>query len=403
MAAPLVPALGVTCLGCAQDNHAGAAFRPSSCCTVSIFGSLVQARETQEVWGGAGQLGQGRVLREEEGMFPYTLAPTEAVPALPSEEDIEWIQQLAELHKLEVVPLVQTFGHVEVGARSAWGGGVRGWMGTPSGGDTPRFGAATAQSGMGLCPESPAPVLGMEPWFWSLLNPMVVFLPTQFILKHTKYQHLREVERFPNSFNPHVPDTLALLKVMLSQVMEKHRHSSWIHIGADEVGRGFYGTQTLPGARRAEHPQPQMQVFHLGEGKDSRNWMSRNKGDTGTIYLNHIKEVLDFISTQYRGLRVLMWDDMLRKISVGALQGEGLGMGTWHCLGTVVGAREAPGAQCSHHCSCPTESGIAKHVSPVVWFYAPDFDAEQIGKVPCQDPRAAQQEGTVLGLVVLPL
>lgn len=119
MAAPLVPALGVTCLDCAQDNRAGAAFRPSSCCTVSIFGSLVQAWETQEVWGGAGQLGQGRVLREEEGVFPYTLAPTEAVPALPSEEDIEWIQQLAELHKLEVVPLVQTFGHVEVGARSA--------------------------------------------------------------------------------------------------------------------------------------------------------------------------------------------------------------------------------------------------------------------------------------------
>lgn len=164
---------------------------------------------------------------------------------------------------------------------------------------------------------------------------------------------------------------------------------------------GLYETQILPGARRAEHPQPHMQVFHLGEGKDSRNWMSRNKGDTGTIYLNHIKEVLDFISTQYRGLRVLMWDDMLRKISVGALQGEGLGMemGTMscHCGGDVSGA------QCSCHYSCPTESGIAKHVSPVVWFYAPDFDAEQIGKVPCQDPRAAQQEGTVLGLVMLPL
>lgn len=80
-------------------------------------------------------------------------------------------------------------------------------------------------------------------WGWSPGScpppPMVVSLPTQFILKHTKYQHLREVERFPNSFNPHVPDTLALLKVILSQVMEKHRRSSWIHIGADEVGRGF--------------------------------------------------------------------------------------------------------------------------------------------------------------------
>nr|XP_025045791.1 uncharacterized protein LOC112547551 [Pelodiscus sinensis] len=56
----------------------------------------------------------------------------------------------------------------------------------------------------------------------------------QFILKHDKYQHLREVERFPNSLNPHAPDTLPLLKSLLSQVIDKHRHASWIHIGADE-------------------------------------------------------------------------------------------------------------------------------------------------------------------------
>lgn len=61
---------------------------------------------------------------------------------------------------------------------------------------------------------------------------------------------------------------------------------------------------------------------------DSKNWMSRNKGDTGTMYLKHIKEVLGFIATQYWGLRALMWDDMLRKISVGALQGERTGTAT---------------------------------------------------------------------------
>ncbi|NXK44581.1 HEXDC Hexosaminidase, partial [Chauna torquata] len=181
------------------------------------------------------QLGANGILIEYEDMFPFK-GELEVLksPYAYSEEDIEWIQQLAELHKLEVVPLVQTFGHVE------------------------------------------------------------------FILKHEKYQHLREVQRFPNSFNPHVPDTLALLKSILSQVMEKHRRSSWIHIGADEV-------------------------FHLGEGMDSKNWMSHNKGDTGTMYLNHIKEVLDFIAVQYWGLRALMWDDMLRKISVGALRGERMG------------------------------------------------------------------------------
>ncbi|KAM9292177.1 hexosaminidase D-like [Morus bassanus] len=222
---------------------------------LDLKGAAPRVSYLEQVFPLLSQLGANGILIEYEDMFPFQ-GELEILksPYAYSEEDIERIQQLAELHKLEVVPLVQTFGHVE------------------------------------------------------------------FILKHEKYQHLREVERFPNSFNPHVPDTLALLKSILSQVIEKHRRSTWIHIGADEV-------------------------FHLGEGMDSKNWMSRNKGDTGTMYLKHIKEVLGFIATQYLGLQALMWDDMLRKISVGALR----------------------------------ESGIAKHVSPVVWFYAPSFEAEQIG------------------------
>ncbi|NXK06168.1 HEXDC Hexosaminidase, partial [Herpetotheres cachinnans] len=258
------------------------------------------------------QLGANGILIEYEDMFPFK-GELEILksPYAYSEEDIERIQQLAELHKLEVVPLVQTFGHVE------------------------------------------------------------------FILKHEKYQHLREVERFPNSFNPHVPDTLALLKSILSQVIEKHRRSTWIHIGADEV-------------------------FHLGEGMDSKNWMSRNKGDTGTMYLKHIKEVLGFITTQYWGLRALMWDDMLRKISVGALRGERMGTAVvapepasrqhlfvwlpWQascpvpgrslCLalqgcrsqGSMRSLRHPPAAGTSAHVPVPTppaESGIVKHVSPM--------------------------------------
>lgn len=93
----------------------------------------------------------------------------------------------------------------------------------------------------------------------------------------------------------------------------------------------------LPGVLSLPLP-PQIQVFHLGEGMDSKNWMSRNKGDMGTMYLKHIKEVLGFISTQYRGLRVLMWDDMLRKISVGALRGERMGMAAVAPEATLAGA-----------------------------------------------------------------
>ncbi|NWR87931.1 HEXDC Hexosaminidase, partial [Furnarius figulus] len=197
---------------------------------LDLKGAAPKVSYLEQVFPFLSQLGANGILIEYEDMFPFK-GELEVLrsPYAYSEEDIERIQQLAEQHKLEVVPLVQTFGHVE------------------------------------------------------------------FILKHEKYQHLREVERFPNSFNPHVPNTLALLKSILAQVIEKHRRSTWIHIGADEV-------------------------FHLGEGMDSKNWMSRNKGDVGTIYLKHIKEVLAFLSAQYWGLRVLMWDDMLRKISVGALR-----------------------------------------------------------------------------------
>ncbi|NWH66136.1 HEXDC Hexosaminidase, partial [Geococcyx californianus] len=264
---------------------------------LDLKGAAPRVSYLEQVFPLLSQLGANGILIEYEDMFPFK-EELEILksPYAYSEEDIERIQQLAELHKLEVVPLVQTFGHVE------------------------------------------------------------------FILKHEKYQHLREVERFPNSFNPHIPDTLALLKSILSQVIEKHRRSTWIHIGADEV-------------------------FHLGEGMDSKNWMSYNKGDTGTIYLKHIKEVLGFISTQYWGLQVLMWDDMLRKISVGALQGERMGvtvvapdLGSWQCPSVCPfwqGCRSQGGMR-SPRCppttgagvhilvsAPPAESGIAKHVSPV--------------------------------------
>lgn len=65
-----------------------------------------------------------------------------------------------------------------------------------------------------------------------------------------------------------------------------------------------------------------LQVFHLGEGMDSKNWMSRNGGDVGKMYLNHIREVVSFVASWASGQQVLFWDDMLRKISVAAIQGQ---------------------------------------------------------------------------------
>lgn len=87
---------------------------------------------------------------------------------------------------------------------------------------------------------------------------------------------------------------------------------------------------------------------------DSKNWMSHNKGDVGTMYLKHIKEVLGFLTAQYWGLRVLMWDDMLRKISVGALRGEGTGTAL---LAPLPGSSAAAALCPPWLASCPAPAG----------------------------------------------
>lgn len=55
---------------------------------------------------------------------------------------------------------------------------------------------------------------------------------------------------------------------------------------------------------------------------DSKNWMSNNGGDVGKMYLKHIREVVSFVAGRAGGQQVLLWDDMLRKISVAAIQGQ---------------------------------------------------------------------------------
>ncbi|GCB72343.1 hypothetical protein scyTo_0001944 [Scyliorhinus torazame] len=141
----------------------------------------------------------------------------------------------------------------------------------------------------------------------------------EFVLKHNKHRNLREVLKFPNSLNPHLPGSLKLVKEMLSQVLDKHSKSGWIHIGADEV-------------------------FSLGESPESKQFISEQRGDVGNIFLDHIKEIGNFLVNKYPGLKLLMWDDMMRKISKERIR----------------------------------DSGITEHIAPVVWFYQPDFNIEQV-------------------------
>ncbi|XP_053426993.1 hexosaminidase D [Nycticebus coucang] len=200
-------------------------------------------------------LGANGLLVEYEDMFPYE-GPLRLLRAKHaySPSEIKEILQLARMNELEVVPLVQTFGHME------------------------------------------------------------------FVLKHLAFAHLREVAPFPNTLNPHEAESLALVGAMIDQVLEQHPETQRLHIGCDEV-------------------------YYLGEGEASRQWLRQEQNSKVKLCLSHIRAVASHVRTWHPRITPLVWDDMLRDMPQDQL----------------------------------TASGVPELVEPVLWDYAADLDVH--GKV----------------------
>ncbi|TRY84692.1 hypothetical protein DNTS_003916 [Danionella cerebrum] len=171
-------------------------------------------------------------------------------------EDIEEIKSLATQHKLQLIPLVQAFGHME------------------------------------------------------------------FVLKHEKFFKLREVDTFPNSLNSLAPGSIELVQEMLTQVMKKHPEARWFHIGADEV-RG------------------------LGESEDSKRWLEAHSGDMGKLFLNHVTAVSTFMKKLNKGVKLILWDDMFRRLGADTIK----------------------------------DSGLQDFASLMIWKYTPNMDVKEIGNL----------------------
>ncbi|XP_045425751.1 hexosaminidase D isoform X5 [Lemur catta] len=200
-------------------------------------------------------LGANGLLIEYEDMFPYE-GPLRLLRARfsYSPAEVKEILHLAGLHQLEVVPLVQTFGHME------------------------------------------------------------------FVLKHGAFAHLREVAAFPNTLNPHEPESLALVGAMIDQVLQQHPGARRLHIGCDEV-------------------------YYLGEGEASRQWLQQEQNSKAKLCLSHVRAVASHVLARHPHVTPLAWDDMLRDMPEDQL----------------------------------TASGVPQLVEPVLWDYAADLDVH--GKV----------------------
>ncbi|KAM9717025.1 hexosaminidase D isoform 1-T2 [Menidia menidia] len=182
------------------------------------------------------KLGVDSLLVEYEDMFPYKgelqLLQATAQPAY-SQEEVLSIQEFARSKGMEVIPLVQTFGHME------------------------------------------------------------------FVLKHRSMWHLREVSHCVGTLNPHKEEGLKLLLEMLRQVVDLHPGLKTLHIGADEV-------------------------YMLGDGEDSKQWLSSPGRTMEQLFLCHVTKVVKAIKQEWPHMTIIMWDDMLRGMSQDTLKASGL-------------------------------------------------------------------------------
>ncbi|XP_071881752.1 hexosaminidase D isoform X2 [Anas platyrhynchos] len=84
------------------------------------------------------------------------------------------------------------------------------------------------------------------------------------------------------------------------------------------------------------------EVYYLGEGEESKQWLQQQENTPEKLCLSHIKAVASCMALSYPTVTPIVWDDMLRGISEETL----------------------------------AESGVPQLVQPMIWDYAADLDVE---------------------------
>lgn len=63
------------------------------------------------------------------------------------------------------------------------------------------------------------------------------------------------------------------------------------------------------------------QVYYLGEGEESKQWLQQQGNTPEKLCLFHIKAIASYVASSYPTVTPIMWDDMLRGISEETLAG----------------------------------------------------------------------------------
>uniref|UniRef100_A0A914PXV7 beta-N-acetylhexosaminidase n=1 Tax=Panagrolaimus davidi TaxID=227884 RepID=A0A914PXV7_9BILA len=144
----------------------------------------------------------------------------------------------------------------------------------------------------------------------------------QFVLKHEKFAHLREISKNDDTICPSEPSSIQLIQEMLRQIQSAHPKSKTIHIGFDEA-------------------------WNIGKDERCQNKLKTDFGySLERLKLSHLLTVARFAKDVLGYKTVMAYDDLLRKIPTNLL----------------------------------TEYQIGQYITPVIWNY--DLDVSNSNKFP---------------------
>lgn len=65
-----------------------------------------------------------------------------------------------------------------------------------------------------------------------------------------------------------------------------------------------------------------VKVYMLGEGDESKQWLASPGRTVEQLFLSHVTKVAKAIKQQWSHMTIIMWDDMMRGMSLDTLKGE---------------------------------------------------------------------------------
>jgi hexosaminidase len=113
----------------------------------------------------------------------------------------------------------------------------------------------------------------------------------EMILRHTGYEHLREVPTRGDAISPLAPGGRELILSMIDEVLELTPNLQHFHLGGDEAW--CFGS----------HPDTKAFIEKHGKAE---------------LFLNHYRPLLDHLIS--RGIRPILWHDMMHKWDTDALR-----------------------------------------------------------------------------------